>query len=121
ITTAATLALLLGGETTLRLWDYFFRHPYWHFDPQLKMIRLVPGFQASVNGGVFRINSRGFRAVEFTKEKPSGVYRIIMLGDSVTFALPIDECHYPGVLQQLFDAGGKDRVEVINTQVGGQG
>jgi GDSL-like lipase/acylhydrolase family protein len=116
---AATLAILLGGEATLRLWDSVFRLPYRHFDPQLKMFRLVPSFSAGVNGMVLRINSRGFRAREFTREKPSDVFRIIMLGDSVTFGLFGEDCDYPGILQRLFDAEGPGRVEVINTAVEG--
>ena len=119
ITGAATLALLLAGETTLRLWDYYFRTSYRRFDIHLGMVRPVPGYQETLNGRVFRINSLGFRAAEFTKEKPPGVFRIIMLGDSVTFGLPFDECHYPGVLQQLFDAEGQGRVEVINSALEG--
>ena len=119
ITCAATLAILLAGEATLRLWDYFFRLPYRYFDPDLEMFRLVPGFQTTGNGKDLRINSRGFRAREFTRDKPSDVFRIIMLGDSVTFGLFGEDCYYAGVLQQLFDAEGPGKVEVINTAVEG--
>lgn len=119
ITVVVSLAILLTGEATFRVWDYFFRHPYRRFDPHLGMVRPVPNYHASFNGSVLRINSMGFRAPEFRREKPSGAFRIIMLGDSVTFGLPGDDCHYPGVLQRLFDADGRGPVEVINAALEG--
>jgi lysophospholipase L1-like esterase len=119
IGSAIAFALLLAGEGTLRLWDYSFRHPYWYFDSRSEMFRLVPNFYASVNGKTLQVNSRGFRAREFSPQKPSDVFRIIMLGDSVTFGMVGEDCHYPGVLQRLFDAEGPGRVEVINTAVEG--
>lgn len=116
----ATVALLLVGEASLRVWDYFFRHPYRRFDASLGMVRPLPNFEAQLNGGLLRINSRGYRAEEFAKEKPAGAYRIVMLGDSVTFGMAGDGCHYPGALQRLFDAAGDGRrVEVINAALEG--
>jgi lysophospholipase L1-like esterase len=118
-TCIVVVAILLVGEVSLRLWAYYFRHPHQVLDPRLGMIRLVPGYQETFKGRVLRINSRGFRAAEFTPEKPRRVFRIITLGDSVTFGLAGDECHYPGVLQQRFDGDAPGRVEVINAGVEG--
>ncbi len=119
LTGLITIAILVAGEGALRLWAYFFRHPYQHFNADLGMITLVPGYHADNKGKVLRINSRGLRAAEFTDAKPPRVFRIIMLGDSVTFGRAGDDCHYPGVLQGLFDAAGSRRVEVVNAAVEG--
>jgi lysophospholipase L1-like esterase len=119
LTGLITIAILVAGEGALRAWAYFFRHPYQHFNADLGMITLVPGYHGDIQGKVLRINSRGLRAAEFTDAKPPEVFRIIMLGDSVTFGLVGDDCHYPGVLQALLDADGSRRVEVVNAGVEG--
>jgi lysophospholipase L1-like esterase len=119
VTVAVMLAILLGGEVGLRLYAYYFRHPYQVLDPRLGMIRLVPGYQASFYGKVLRINSLGFRGNEFAPEKPNSVFRIVTLGDSVTFGLFGDGCAYPDVLQRRFNEGRPGRVEVINAGVEG--
>jgi lysophospholipase L1-like esterase len=119
LTTLVTFGVLAAGEIALRAWDYFFRLPYRTFDRQLGIVRLVPGYNGVVDGGILRVNSRGTRGPEFSLQTPPGVYRIVMLGDSVTFGFSGDDCDYPGVLQALFDAGRVHRVEVINGAVEG--
>ena len=119
VTVAVALAILVAGEIGLRLFAYYFRLPYQVLDPRLGMIRLVPNFHAKYLGAILRINSRGFRGAEFTPEKPHGVVRIITLGDSVTFGLAGDGCHYPAALQRRFDEEAPGRVEVINAGVEG--
>ena len=119
VTVAVALAILVAGEIGLRLFAYYFRLPYQVLDPRLGMIRLVPNYHAKYLGAILRINSRGFRGAEFTPEKPHGVVRIITLGDSVTFGLAGDGCHYPAALQRRFDEEAPGRVEVINAGVEG--
>ncbi|TVM18265.1 hypothetical protein DPQ33_05785 [Oceanidesulfovibrio indonesiensis] len=66
---------------------------------------------------VYRINSKGLRDAEATYEKPPGVYRIVMLGDSRTFGFGVrEEQHFPKLLQ-----GYLPGVEVINMGVDGFG
>ncbi len=119
VTALLTVLVLLAGEASLRVWAYFFRHPYQRFDSRLGMITLVPGYQGRVGTDILRINSLGLRAPEFAPAKPGHVRRVIALGDSVTFGLSGDGCDYPAVLQRLFDADGRGRVEVINAGVEG--
>ena len=40
---------------------------------------------------VYEVNALGFRGRAFAEEKPPGVYRIAMVGDSVTFGTGVDE------------------------------
>ncbi len=119
ITGVVTIAMLLAGEGTLRLWAYFFRHPYQRFDPHLRMIRLVPNYHEMVDGKVLDIDSLGLRGPEVKQEKPPHVTRIIMLGDSVTFGRAGDDCHYPGVLRHVLDEKYPGDFEIINGAVEG--
>src|SRR5262245_37239524 len=66
-------------------------------------------------------NSLGFRDREHSLEKPPGVYRIVVIGDSITMGLQIDdhtEDVYTNVLESALTRGGRD-VEVINLGVSG--
>jgi lysophospholipase L1-like esterase len=65
-------------------------------------------------------NSLGFRDREHTVAKPPGVYRIVVLGDSVAAGLHVERNQdiFPPILEQLLDARGL-RAEVINLGVSG--
>jgi hypothetical protein len=65
----------------------------------------------------YRINSKGLRDDETSYEKPTGTFRIVLLGDSNTFGfgVPIKK-HFSTLLEGYF----KD-LEVINMGVGGFG
>jgi hypothetical protein len=65
----------------------------------------------------YRINSKGLRDDETSYEKPEGTFRIVLLGDSLTFGfgVPIEK-HFSTLLEGYF----RD-VEVINMGVGGFG
>ncbi len=71
---------------------------------------------------IIKINSHGFRDYEFTKEKPPNTFRIIVVGDSVTFGWRQKlEDTYPKVIERkLREAlGSKINIEVLNFGVGG--
>lgn len=63
--------------------------------------------------GAFTTNSLGYHSDEFTTEKPPGVYRILVVGDS--FVEGADDYHlaWPYVIQSLLRANNR-KVEVIN-------
>jgi hypothetical protein len=65
----------------------------------------------------YRINSKGLRDDETPYEKPEGIFRIVLLGDSLTFGygVPIDK-HFSRLLEGYLTNG-----EVINMGVGGYG
>ena len=83
----------------------------------------VPDSQAQVMGVDVSINSHGMRDREYEIPKPPGVYRILALGDSLTFGFgaTVDET-YTKVLERLLNdqppPGLEKRVEVLNTGVG---
>lgn len=65
----------------------------------------------------YRVNSKGLRDDEATYKKPTGVFRIVLLGDSRTFGfgVPIEK-HFSRILEGYFE-----NVDVINMGVGGFG
>jgi hypothetical protein len=65
----------------------------------------------------YRINSKGLRDDEMNYEKPPGVFRIVLLGDSNTFGhgLPIEK-HFSTLLEKRFP-----NLQVVNMGVGGYG
>jgi lysophospholipase L1-like esterase len=65
-------------------------------------------------------NSLGIRGPEATREKPEGLWRIAIIGDSVTYGLHVeaDEA-YPSVLEAKLNEAGIGPVEVLNFGVPG--
>ena len=70
-----------------------------------------------------KINSKGLRDYEYPYDKPEGVVRILVLGDSFTAGLEVGmEDTYPKVLERLLNDSEKNknrRYEVINAGVPG--
>lgn len=90
------------------------------FDPELGSV-LRPGFEGVAQGVHVSINSHGLRSSEIPLEKPEGVYRILVLGDSWTFGVcvPQDKT-YPAQLEHLLQSRHPHRrIEVINSGVSG--
>jgi lysophospholipase L1-like esterase len=84
----------------------YYSHPYISYE-------MRPGYQRE---GWAHINSLGFRGDPIAENKRPGTYRIVALGDSVTYGIynRYDET-YPYLLQeQLRDEFTTDRIEVIN-------
>lgn len=71
---------------------------------------------------IIQINSHGFRDYEFSAEKAEDVFRIIVVGDSLTFGWyqRLEET-YPKVLESLLNAAPDSgrKFEVYNMGVGG--
>lgn len=66
------------------------------------------------------ISSQGLRDREFDVPKPPGVFRILVLGDSVTYGVGVrpDET-FPKRLESILNATNRTRVEVLNAGVSG--
>jgi hypothetical protein len=64
--------------------------------------RLSPGYEGWFAGVPVRINSLGFRdRQEYSLKKPENTFRIVVLGDSVTFGHgTLDDTTYPYLLEQ---------------------
>jgi lysophospholipase L1-like esterase len=68
----------------------------------------------------FRMNSRGFKDVEFEVGKREGTYRILGLGDSFAYGIVPYQHNYYTVLEEGLKGEGR-RVELINMGIGGTG
>lgn len=80
-----------------------------------------PGEKFRTFGHQFTTNSYGFREREFLPEKPEGVFRILVLGDSLTFGVGIDNDHrYTNLLEEMLNLKLKPKkFEVLNFGMGG--
>jgi lysophospholipase L1-like esterase len=67
------------------------------------------------------LNSRGFRDREVNEAKPPGIFRVVVLGDSITWGQGVAQTErYPDLLTGLLGRKGVP-VEVVNLAVGGYG
>lgn len=123
---ASLLFCALAGEIALRIaWGGY----YEKFDPDRPLGEydfhptrgLMPGrnvehFDWNREFQVWkRHNSLGFRGPEFEIEKPPGVTRLLVLGDSMTYGTGVEyEETYPAVLDAM-----DPKLQVINTGVPG--
>ncbi|MCH7708223.1 MAG: hypothetical protein IH884_07020 [Myxococcales bacterium] len=130
---ASLLVSLLLAEAALRLtWSY---SAPGHDHGNKRMLKAPPGEkdlvtvfelnQRSIDGwhkGVpYRTNSARFRGPEVTLEPAPGVFRIVVIGDSVTMGSGVrEEDAYAGRLAALLDAARPDaRHEVLNLGLSG--
>lgn len=120
------LLVFFIGELTLRILGW--GPPYYTFDADVGyVIRPNAAFQVETGseGGsrTIRSNSHGLRDVEHAYEKPAGVKRILVLGDSFCEALQVglDDTFFRLLQNKLDGAPGGARFEVINTGVSGYG
>lgn len=90
------------------------------FDPVLGW-RNIPYFKASTFGYPLSINSKGLRDREYPYQKPAGVKRILVLGDSFAWGYGVGDEHiFTEVLEEKL-ASGEQKWEVINAGVSGYG
>ncbi|HYN05636.1 MAG TPA: SGNH/GDSL hydrolase family protein, partial [Vicinamibacteria bacterium] len=71
---------------------------------------------------LYQVNAEGLRGRETTVEKPAGVRRVAVLGDSIAFGYWVaDEDGFPRQLEAMLNPAGAagDRVEVLNFGVPG--
>jgi lysophospholipase L1-like esterase len=90
--------------------------------PWLYELRAGAELQLRETGAVrYRINEQGFRDRSRALPKPPDVFRILALGDSVTFGYGVEQDEaYPSQLEALLAERPSDaRVEVLNLGVGG--
>lgn len=127
----ATLVLCYAAlEVGLRLW--FFGSLTWEYaylpetegdvDSELGW-RSLPNQTAKNTSMDFRIvvrtNSQGYRDVNHALEKPPGVFRVVLLGDSYMQAAQVEwENAFSYLLEQALSDRG---VEVVNLGMGGYG
>lgn len=127
---AANTALTIASvAVTLVVVEIFLRHfaPQQEFVPNIRTVydpHPVIGFTLRPNVKTefgFDTNQHGMRDyARYTKRKPEGVYRIICLGDSMTFSITGLEDAWPKVMERSFATGARN-IEVINAGVSGYG
>ena len=78
---------------------------------------LTPGASGVLWGVEATVNSHGFRDREYEVPKPPGTYRILVLGDSVTFGhrMPLETTYTKRLESMVADRN----IEVLNFGVGG--
>lgn len=80
---------------------------------------LRPGFEATLFGAPVRINRLGFRGPELEAGPRPGVYRILMLGDSVLFGTLLNESDRLSEAAASALNVGVETYEVVNAGVPG--
>jgi len=112
---AAALALV---EIGLRLMGIEYRRDKYTMFDERRGWRMVPGarFHWRKEGkSDVQLNREGYRDVDHVLEKPEGVYRIAVLGDSMTVAFEVPfEQSFVQVLQKRLGRLRQRRVEVLN-------
>lgn len=111
---AVTLVL---GEMSVRICRYLVPSAFpsvAFYDQSYNRYRGRPG--ASDYG--FRLNSAGFKDVEFTESKQVGILRVVAVGDSFAFGVVPYEYNYLTLTEQHLNDGGL-RAEVINMGIPG--
>ena len=96
--------------------------PFWAFDPVLGWTN-VPDreYEWDIDGEIVSVgfNDRGFHDVSHTSDRPDGVRRIVLIGDSFSEAtqVQLEETFHRRLAHRL-EAEAEDRWEVINLGVG---
>jgi hypothetical protein len=118
---ALRIAFYHSRDFSMEMWKYAVQLKHTVSDPKLSFAH-VPNRHAFLMGVDVRINSQGLRDYEYPLEKPPGVYRIMLLGDSTTlgWGVPLNETAAKILERELNTqrVPGYQRFEVINAGVG---
>ena len=108
-------------DFSMEMWKYAVAMKRSVPDPNLSFVH-EPNTHGFFMRQDVRINSLGLRDREFPAAKPTGVYRILVLGDSTTFGWGVSlEDTAAKILEKMLNAQpppGYQRFEVINAGVG---
>jgi len=121
LTAASLIFLFVVGEVTMRLLTH--RRPsttmFQKLEHSPRLVGLIPHYEGMRNGVRVRINAAGFRDREFSEKKKKNVFRIIGLGDSVTFGagVQIEDTYLKQLETMLNKASLQRNFEVLNMGV----
>lgn len=119
----------LGGEAALRALGYYgVRTGKMSgtrvVDDAMVNYRMIPNNSWILNNIRFRTNAHGWRDTDHAYPKPANTYRIVVLGDSITFGYGVNLAEtYPKQLEQQLNQQPSlpTRYEVISIAMGGLG
>jgi hypothetical protein len=85
-------------------------------------LELIPGWRGEFNGSPLSVNRWGMRDRELLREKPSGTYRVAVLGSSVVMGYGVRDSEvFDQLLEERLNAAqtsGRPRMEVLNFGTG---
>ncbi|MBI3315815.1 MAG: SGNH/GDSL hydrolase family protein [Candidatus Omnitrophica bacterium] len=118
------LLAVLVGEILLSQSSWIDNPPGQFQRSRTRAFKHVPNFKGRDRlGNPIRLNSQGYRDREYSFDKPEGVYRILVLGDSVAFGDGVSaEETFSDQLENLLNRNRQNPpgpVEVINTGIRG--
>jgi hypothetical protein len=118
---ALRVAFYHSMDFSMEMWKYAVQIKRPVSDPKLSFVH-QPNSHAFLMGQDVTINSQGLRDHEYPLEKPPGVFRILLLGDSTTlgWGVPMNETAAK-ILERELNAEhvpGYQRFEAINAGVG---
>jgi hypothetical protein len=102
------LISFVTAEVGLRIYNHFDPLPIF-YDHSYKRFRGKPFAQTPG----FRLNSKGFKDVEYQKEKKDGAFRILGIGDSFAYGVVPYENNYLTLVEEKLKQQGAN-VELIN-------
>jgi lysophospholipase L1-like esterase len=115
------IAFYHSKDFSMEMWKYAVRLKRTVPNPNLSFAH-APNSEAFLMGVDVKINSQGLRDYEYQLNKPSGTYRILMLGDSTTFGWGVRlEDTAAKILERKLNqsrAPEDRKFEVINAGVG---
>ena len=103
-----SVTTLVLTEVAFRVHHYF-RPSFIFYDPSYNRFRGKP----HAPDYDFFLNSKGFKDVEFKKEKEPGTYRIVALGDSFAYGVVPYKYNYLTLLEENLNREGKKN-ELLN-------
>jgi lysophospholipase L1-like esterase len=110
------VAILLA-EAAVRVLGLVEYPPRLHQPDSTNVYTMRPGFRGKTSHGVpIRVNALGARGPEVSATKRPGTFRILLLGDSMTFGSGIrEETSFAALLERALDARGDGRdYEILN-------
>ncbi len=82
--------------------------------------RHKPGMKKKYQEVYASFNSFGLRDHSFNKDKGKDEFRMLLLGDSITFGWGVDQSEiFPEKLEEVLSANNDNKIEVINSGVAG--
>jgi lysophospholipase L1-like esterase len=89
-------------------------------DPDIRYV-FAPSQRGWIDDGLITVNAQGFRGSDVAVPKPSGRFRIVVIGDSVTMGWGVadDETFSVRLEQQLHQQFPNRDIDVVNLGIGG--